>query len=200
VSFEATTVSGFFYFWREYTATVSGSVRRRVRCVGCSHEYGYDVWRVAAGGGHSPFHLTNATAKLAAKERAHSNLVRTLDEAIEPVFCPVCGIYQPDMVHLLKNRLGPKCEPNKWASLRATIPWETAWREVRAADTIELYERFVEMWPSHGVLAEKRIRELKHPVLRRALSGIFWIVWGSVVMIALTLSLLFAIGPYLGWK
>lgn len=188
------------YIYRTYTATVSGSVLKRVRCEGCSSEYGYELQRTALGGGHSPFWLNNAGAARAAHERARANLSRALDQDIEPVFCPKCGLFQPDMVALLRKRLGPKCEPNKYASMRATIPLETAWREVRSVDEIQLYRKFIDIWPAHSWRAEERIRELKHPLLRRVLSISFWSFWGVAAFAAAMLVVLPVIGPYLGWK
>ncbi|CCE03031.1 hypothetical protein BRAS3809_6860027 [Bradyrhizobium sp. STM 3809] len=66
--------------------------------------------------------------------------------------------------------------------MRAKIPWQAAWGAVRSKDTLAHYQRFVEMWPSHYALAEDRIRELKHPVLRRVTSGVFWFAWGVLAV------------------
>jgi hypothetical protein len=177
-------MSGFAYFYRTYTAAVSGSVLKRVRCTGCSSEYSYELRRTALGGGHSPFFLNNSGAALAADQRARANLARALDQDVEPVFCPVCGLYQPDMVALLRKRLGPKCDPNKYSSVRASVPVETAWREVRSANEISLYEKFIDIWPAHSGRAEERIRELKHPQLRNAASLLIWGLWGAAVVAA----------------
>jgi hypothetical protein len=194
---------GFFYAYRTYTASVSGSARRHVQCVGCSHEYEYTLQRSAYGGGHSAFFLANESASYKAKERARDNLVKALGEGVEAVFCPSCGIYQPEMVRLLKKQLGPKCEPNKWASMRTTIPVQLAWREVQAADTVLMYSRFAEMWPTHSGLVADRIWELKHPTLvkiKRVLNLGIWFLWGLVVA---TVVALFVVWPvlahYFGW-
>jgi len=98
-------VSGFAYFYRTYTATVSGSITRRERCAGCSSVFGYEIRRIAAGGGHSAFWLNNAGAEVSAESRARANLKRALDEAIEPVHRPMCGIFQPNMVRYCANGL-----------------------------------------------------------------------------------------------
>jgi hypothetical protein len=172
------------YIYVTHTATVAGKAHRRVCCVGCSKDYAFELYREAAGGGHSPYGLSSNRASRAASKRAKATLARTLDEAVEPVSCPNCGIYQPDMVQVLQTRLGSKCDPNKWASMRAVIPWETAWHELRSFDTLEMYERFVDIWPSHSSLAEDRIRELRHPVLRKSASFVFWLLWGVVTLVA----------------
>jgi hypothetical protein len=193
-------VTGFAYFYRTYTTTVSGSARKRVRCEGCSMEYGYEMRRIAQGGGHSAFGLTNSGAAAAANERARTNLAHALDRDIEAVFCPKCGLYQSDMVALLRKRLGPKIDPNAFASVRATIPVEIGWREARAADELALYQRFVEIWPGHSSYAEQRIRELKYPTLRRTFRVLFWSAWGLAALTAVTLVAAPFIGPFLGWK
>jgi hypothetical protein len=132
------------YFWRSHTATVSGSTRRRERCASCSCLFEYEITRTATGGGHSPFLLTDYTARAAAQQRAHINLSRALNEAIEPVHCPVCGIFQPNMVRVLRERHGDRYEPNKYASERIAAPMANAFRAACVANTIESYTKFRE--------------------------------------------------------
>lgn len=192
---------GFLYAYRTYTASVSGDVRQRVRCVECSLEYEYILRRRAYGEGHSAYFLANERASQLAEERARANLLRALDDEIDAVFCPACGIYQPDMVNLLKKQFGSKCDPNKWASMRTTISWPVAWQAVSAADTLEMYTRFCEMWPTHSDLAADRIWELKHPVIfkvRRVLAGTFWILWAVAILVFLILVLVSFLGVSFG--
>jgi hypothetical protein len=85
-------MSGGAYFWRDYRATVSGSTVKPVRCINCSHVFEYLLQRTAAGGGHSPFFLTNAGAAEKARQRARANLDRALGVGIDPVHCPACGM------------------------------------------------------------------------------------------------------------
>src|SRR5258705_2251354 len=92
------------YFYRTYTATVFGSAVRHERCAGCSTVYEYEIKREASGGGHSPFWSNNIGAEVSAERRARANLVRALQEAIEPVHCPNCGMFQPNLVQLLRRR------------------------------------------------------------------------------------------------
>jgi hypothetical protein len=144
---------GFFYFYRTYTSTVSGSRIKRERCVGRSGVFEYEITRVAQGGGHSAFYLNNRGAAESATTRAHANLVRALDEAIEPVACPTCGIYQPDMVQILRERHGKRFDPNKYAAERVKFPAARLWRAACEINTKEAYSRFIEVWPtldSHG--------------------------------------------------
>lgn len=183
-------MSGFAYFYRTYTATVSGSTTRRERCAGCSRVFEYVIKRTAAGGGHSAFWLNNAGAAVSADTRARSNLQRMLNEAVEPVPCPTCGIFQPNMVAALRQQLGKQCEPNKYASERIAIPAASAWRDACSANTVQAYRKFIEVWPTYSWHAEQRIREIKHPILRKVTSSIFWIVWGVVASFFLLLMVL----------
>jgi hypothetical protein len=173
-----------FYFWRSYTATLSGSVTRHERCVACSGLFDYEITREAVGGGHSAFCLNNAGAAAKAKMRACDNLNRALREAVEPVHCPACGIFQPDMVRVLREEYGERCEANKYASERIAVPVADAWRAACAADTMESYTKFAEVWPTYSWYAEKRIKELRYPPhLRKMVSGLYWIVWGVIVLL-----------------
>src|SRR6266566_4721510 len=113
----------FLYFWRQYEASVSGSTKKRVPCVGCSYVFDYEITREAFGRGDSPFNLSNTEAAANARKRARDNLSRALNEAIEPIHCVSCGIFQPDMVRILRERYGKRLDPNKYASERIiTIP------------------------------------------------------------------------------
>jgi hypothetical protein len=141
------------------------------------------ITREVAGGGHSAFYLNNAGAAASAKMRAHANLNRVLHQAIEPVHCPACGIFQPDMVRVLRERHGKRYEPNKYASERIAVPIENAWRAACAANTKESYTKFKEVWPTHTWYAEKQIKELRYPPhLQKVASSFYWAVWGAVVL------------------
>lgn len=175
---------GILYFWRSYTTSVSGSTTRHERCVGCSCLFEYEITREATGGGHSPFFLNNTGAAASARIRARANLNRALHEAIEPVHCPTCGIFQPEMARVLREQRGERYEPNKYASERIAVPVADAWRAACTANTMESYAKFLEVWPTFSWYAEKRIKELKYPPhLRKLGSGLFWIVWGAVVLL-----------------
>jgi hypothetical protein len=185
-------MSGIFYFWRSHTATVSGSTTRRERCVGCSCLFEYEITCQATGGGHSAFFLNDARAAASAKTRARANLNRALNEAIEPAHCPACGIFQPDMVRVLRERHGKRCEPNKYASERIAAPVADAWRAACVANTVESYTKFMEVWPTFSWHAERQIKELKYPpLLRKLVSGLFWIVWGALVLFVIGIIAIF---------
>ncbi|MGO9133903.1 MAG: hypothetical protein ACLP8A_07620 [Methylovirgula sp.] len=164
------------------------------------------ITRKVAGRGDSPYLLNNVGAAERAKERARVNLNRTLEEAIEPVPCPACGVvFQPDMVRILHDRYGKQYEPNKYASERIAVPVVDAWLAARAANTIESYTKFMEIWPAaqDGIntselvrptartfnrFAKDAIKELKYPSLLRKFSfNIFWVIWGVIILLFIIL-------------
>jgi hypothetical protein len=174
---------GFLYLYRTYTSTVGGSRQKRETCVGCSCNFEYKITRVAQGGGHSGFYLNNRGAAESAKTRAQANLVRTLDEAIEPVSCPTCGIYQPDMVQALRERHGKRFDPNKYAEERIKFPVASLWRAACEINTKEAYNRFIEVWPTLDLQANKKISELRFPLHVRKLMGrLGWVLWGALAL------------------
>jgi hypothetical protein len=137
------------------------------------------TFSVHTGGGHAPFFMGNAGAEEEARRRARANLKRALDEAVEPVHCPGCGIYQPAMVQVLREQHGKRCEPNKYASERIAVPVAHAWRAACAANTLGSYTKFMSVWPTYSWHARKQIRELKYPPhLRKLAASFLWALWG----------------------
>jgi hypothetical protein len=126
------------YIGRTYTMTVSGTVSRRERCCHCSTAFEYEICRNGMGNGHSPFLLLNSGAKQTAERRARKALQRAFVGAVEPVHCPTCGMYQPEMVPELERRFGVRFDPNEYAAERVTIPFNVIWKKM-----VEAYERFV---------------------------------------------------------
>ena len=188
----------FVYLYRTYTSTVAGSRRKRKTCVGCSCSFEYTITRVAQGGGHSGFYLNNRGAAESAKKRAQANLVRALDEAIEPVPCPTCGIYQPDMVQALRERHGKNFDPNKYAAERIRFPTADLWRAACKMNTKEAYSRFIEVWPTLDSPAKRKIGELRFPpYLRKLASNILWIAWGALALFVGSIVLLGIFGETL---
>jgi hypothetical protein len=174
---------GFLYFYRTYTATASGSRTKRERCAGCSCVFEYVIRREVQGGGHSAFYSNNAGAEAIAKIRARANLSRALDEAIELVHCPACGIYQPDMVQVLRERHGKRYEPNKHASERIAVPVASAWRAACATNTVASYTKFIEVWPTFHWQAKKQIKELRYPpYMQKLVAALGWVLWGSIAL------------------
>jgi hypothetical protein len=186
------------YFYRTHTATLSGSVEKTERCFACSSTFCYEVRRTVAGGGHSPFGLTDAGAAAAAERRARDKLRITLEDAIEPVPCPVCGVFQPHMIAEIRRVVRSKdYDPNSFARERISEPIQTAWRRALAANNIEAYQAFAQVWPTHAHFAKAQIRELRFPVARKLLSYLFRVLWGAVALAAIVLSTLAFVGPHL---
>ena len=101
----------------------------------------------------------------------------------EPVHCPACGLFQPNMVRVLRERHRKRYEPNKYASERIAVPVADAWRAAHAANTVESYTKFMDVWPTFSWHAERQIKELRYPPhLRKLASGLFWIMWGALVL------------------
>jgi hypothetical protein len=181
---------GIFYFYRTYAATASGSRTRRERCDGCSTVFAYRITRQVEGGGHSAFCLNNAGAAATAQMRAHANLNRALNDDVEPVHCPTCGIYQPDMVRALQEHHGKRYEPNKYAAERIAVPLRTAWSAARAANTVEAYTTFKQVWPTLSWHADQEITQIKYPPhMRKLVASFGWIVWGALLAFIVGISI-----------
>ncbi|MGA8958582.1 MAG: hypothetical protein WB475_00075 [Pseudolabrys sp.] len=172
-----------FYFGRSYTATRSGSTTREEKCVGCSRVFEYTITRTVEGASASFYFLNNAKAAASAEREAHFALNRALNEG-EPVHCPDCGIYQPDMVRVLREQFGRHFDPNKYASERIAIPVAKAWVAALTADTKDSYIKFKEVWPTYSWYMEARPKkEIKYPpYLRKLTSDFFWFLWGAIVL------------------
>jgi hypothetical protein len=92
------------YVWKQYKATLSGTVVKRVTCEKCSCAYAYELTRQARGTGTSPYFLDNAGAEHRARTQASKRLRRALEHGIDPVGCPDCGWYQADMATEARRR------------------------------------------------------------------------------------------------
>lgn len=182
-------MSGGAYLGRTYTMTVSGTVSRRERCGHCSTIFEYSIRRNGMGNGHSPFLLNNSGAKQTAERRARKALEIAFAKAVEPVHCPSCGMYQPQMVEELRRRFGVRFDPNDCATERITVPFDLILDKTRQADTVEAYEHFERVWPVYSREAKLRLSELRHPVRRRVLRILAWafyiIVGGGFAALAL---------------
>jgi Protein of unknown function (DUF3592) len=88
----------------DYTATASGSTFKAVQCENCQEEYIYFMHRTSMGTGTSLLFLDNEGARERSESRARKHLERSLKNSVDPVPCPKCGWYQPDMVKALRQR------------------------------------------------------------------------------------------------
>jgi hypothetical protein len=162
-----------FYFQRTYTATVSGTATKHLRCANCHSGFSYDIQFLAAGRDHSPYGLRNANAKSEAYKLAWLSLERkraTVLDKVRLVHCPVCGFYQPDMLKLLPKGF----DPNAWARFRVQLSPQDCWKIACEANTTRAYENFMRIWPTEAKLAQGKIRRLKHKQLYRAIDWPHW--------------------------
>jgi hypothetical protein len=83
------------YVWSEYTVNARGSILATVRCARCRHTYAYEMVRSEPGGGWEEARA-RATAELA--------LRGALEKGFDPVPCPECGTYQPNMLPQLQDQ------------------------------------------------------------------------------------------------
>jgi hypothetical protein len=162
-----------FYFQKTYTTTVSGTATKHLRCANCHSGYSYDIHFLGAGRDHSPYGLRNAAAKIGAYQHAWLSLERRragVLNKVRPVHCPVCGVYQPEMLRLLPKRL----DPNAWARFRVALSPQDCWRIAYEANTIRAYENFMRIWPTEAKFAKAKIRRLKNKRFYRVIDWPHW--------------------------
>lgn len=85
-----------------HTATLRGSILKAVICCRCQHGYSYEMERESSGRGFSFLFLNETGAKARAKSYAEAAVWRALETECDPVPCPQCGTYQPNMVPQVK--------------------------------------------------------------------------------------------------
>jgi hypothetical protein len=95
---------GGLYFGRTYTAAISGTAIKEVRCEECSETYFYKMVRRGEGQGTSPYYLNNAGAERRAQKGAQTQLEKLLRKGVDPVPCPDCGWFQENMVREVRRR------------------------------------------------------------------------------------------------
>lgn len=88
---------------RRYSAQVSGSAWKPVRCGRCQTQFAYQVTREFTGQGVSPYMLDNAGAQERARTSAHRGLEHALANARDDVPCPSCLDYDADATLRLKK-------------------------------------------------------------------------------------------------
>jgi len=164
-------------------------MKKQERCGFCNTAFEYNLRRNGMGNGHSPFLLNNGGAQRTADRRANIALQRAFDIAVEPVHCPRCGMYQPDMVKELRRRFGVKFDPNERADERLAIPFNHAATKAAQANTVEAYEDLMRVWPVYAREVRFQLRDLRHPVRRKVLKGLWWTLWiaiaGSFIVLAI---------------
>ncbi len=88
----------------EFTTTIRGFQTRSVHCVHCAEHYLYDLMRKGKGHRFSLFSLDNAGSRQGSAGDAQEDLDVQLRHELDPIPCPSCGCYQPDMVERLKKQ------------------------------------------------------------------------------------------------
>jgi hypothetical protein len=87
---------------QHYVARAQGAARVVVRCVYCGSEYCYRMERTAAVPISQFSHITRQK-KNAADQVAQEKLKNMLAGGFDPVPCPECGDYQPEMATEMKQ-------------------------------------------------------------------------------------------------
>ena len=94
------------------------------------------------------------------------------------------------MVRVLREQHGKRCEPNGVRPAQIAVPVASAWRAACAANTVESYTKFKEVWPAHSWHAEQQIKEIKYPLhVRKLVSSFGWIMWGALFALIVGISL-----------
>jgi hypothetical protein len=88
-----------------------------VQCEQCACKYGYQAVRRAVGSGSSLYFLDNDGANSRAKNSARKQLAKKLARAVDPVGCPKCGWFQPEMVREIRRRTARGLIWFAWISL-----------------------------------------------------------------------------------
>ncbi|HEX8914477.1 MAG TPA: hypothetical protein VF796_19165 [Humisphaera sp.] len=94
----------FVYIGLKYTSLEIGDTMRQVTCASCGDVYYYKLYRQGTGTGRSPYFIDQEGAADRASRQAAARLARKLATGCDPVPCPTCGRYQPEMVTLLRRQ------------------------------------------------------------------------------------------------
>ncbi len=87
----------------DVTVTAHGSVLMTVRCTRCQHVYLYEMVRSEPGGAFSLLSLDNEGAAERGAVIAEVALRQSLEKGCDPVPCPECGTYQPNVLPQLRH-------------------------------------------------------------------------------------------------
>ena len=179
---------------------ISHTVRRKVICFSCECSYEYDLTRESQGEGTSALFLDNAGAEERAINRAEGKAAFALAMADEPVPCPICGVYQPEMVEVFSERFGRNLDPNEFAKQRAGTTDQKAWQKALAENTENAYSTFIKVWPHSSLtgnaqqklyaLESRRREEAWTPAARRR----------SIIIRTLLVAVVFGGLAFISWK
>src|SRR5437762_6688980 len=91
-------------FGQRFSASVSGSVEKAVRCERCGRYFTYTLSRRVVAEAVAPLNVGREAAVVRAQARAHQALREKLQDAVDPHPCPGCGHVQSEMVVEAKKR------------------------------------------------------------------------------------------------
>jgi len=147
-------------FWTtRWTARVSGSKTKEIKCQSCEKIYRIKVERTAYGSASAgPYGIYGNAGARRSFNKADENLADKLELEFDPVPCPHCGRYQSYMFYQVRSLCGARHNPNEFAEERARLPETQAWSSAHSADTIQSYERFLQVWPTSKLRVKAQVR------------------------------------------
>ena len=151
------------------------------------HVLEYLITRTGYGRGDSPYNMSNSEAAGNARMRAQANLIHELDEAIEPIHCPRCKIFQPEMVQLLYKMHWKRYDVNKYASERVTIGPMDALLVAAREKTVASYTKLLETCPHllfASAYAKNELKLMRYsPYLQWFVSHFWQILYGALILL-----------------
>jgi ssDNA-binding Zn-finger/Zn-ribbon topoisomerase 1 len=89
---------------QNFTATATRKRVKNVQCEKCGGTYAYECVRAAKGASSALYGIGAQGAADRAEDRAATRLLRALNDAVDPVPCPDCGLLQGAMVAEMHRR------------------------------------------------------------------------------------------------
>lgn len=88
----------------EITVRASASVSKETQCSACLNTYYYQMTRATSASRHTSIRFGSEKAEQKAREVAEARLVERLATEVDPVPCPSCGAYQPEMFEGIRRK------------------------------------------------------------------------------------------------
>ena len=90
-----------------HDARVTGGAIREIACQRCRRPFFFILRRIGKGRAKADFFIGMKSAESRAAGKAHADLQKKLSRDLDPVPCPNCGLYPPEMVVASRSRLYP---------------------------------------------------------------------------------------------
>ena len=90
-----------------HDARVTASAVREVVCARCRNPFFFHLRRTGKGHSQTAFFIGMMEADREAALKARGNLAKKLASEVDPVACPSCRFFQPQMVAAARGRLFP---------------------------------------------------------------------------------------------